>query len=140
MNVFIFQSVPERYDLRTKLRQHEKDTWYASRYRKDMRPGDFVFFWMGGDESFRGLYGWGRIHSYPYTRAGWDTHGVDVIYEVRFEKVIFARLIRNDSTLARMLIFRAPQATNFLLSSEESTKLVRLLADLGEKTPSLVAN
>ncbi|MCR4342439.1 MAG: EVE domain-containing protein [Patescibacteria group bacterium] len=84
MNVFVFQSVPERYDLREAISPGAKDTWYATRYRNKMNPGDLVFFWMAGDEHFRGLYGWGKIISTPYLKSGWESHGVDVSYEVRF--------------------------------------------------------
>jgi hypothetical protein len=71
VSVFVFQSVPERYDLRTALQPGKKDTWYATRYRSEMNAGDLVFFWMGGDEHFRGLYGWGQLASAPYLKAGW---------------------------------------------------------------------
>jgi len=31
-----------------------------------MKMGDLVYFWMGGDERFRGIYGWGKIIKEPY--------------------------------------------------------------------------
>jgi len=137
MNVFIFQSVPERYDLREAIRPGKVDTWYATRYRNEMHPGDLVFFWMGGDEEFRGLHGWGRIGSAPYSKKHWDSHGVDVKYEARFSEPILARTLRNDAVLAEMLIFRAPQATNFLLPGEQARRLTELVLELGETGPSL---
>lgn len=137
MNVFVFQSVPDRYDLRQAIRPGQRDTWYATRYRGEMRPGDLVFFWMGGDERIGGLYGWGRIASAPYLHPGWDSHGVDVTYEVKFADPIPAQLLRADAVLADMLIFRAPQATNFLLSADHARRLVRFVADLGQPAPSL---
>ncbi|MGY6214705.1 EVE domain-containing protein [Methylolobus aquaticus] len=137
MNVFVFQSRPERYDLRTAIRPGSRDTWYATRYRNDMNPGDLVFFWMAGDEHFRGLYGWGHIASAPYLKAGWDSHGVDVTYEVKFGKPILARSVREDAVLADMLIFRAPQATNFLLSPQHARCLVKLVKERRETAPTL---
>ena len=137
MNVFLFQSVPERFDLRQAIRPEKIDTWYATRYRNEMHPGDIVFFWMAGDEHFRGLYGWGHITSAPYLKSSWDSHGVDVKYEAKFEKPIFARSLREDTVLAEMLIFRAPQATNFLLSPVQAERLVRLVRDRGQPAPSL---
>ena len=53
MNIFVFQSVPDRYDLRSKLLPGAHETWYATRYRSDMHSGDVVFFWMAGDERYR---------------------------------------------------------------------------------------
>jgi hypothetical protein len=137
MNVFVFQSTPERYDLRQALHPDSRDTWYATRYRNEMHPGDLVFFWMAGDEHFRGLYGWGRIASAPYLKSDWDSHGVDVTYETRFARPILARTFRDDAVLAEMLIFRAPQATNFLVSPEQAKRLIRLVRDRGETAPSL---
>ena len=61
MNAFIFQSVPDRYDLRREFRVGKSDTWYATRYRNEMKAGDIVFFWMRGEEDSRGLYGWGTL-------------------------------------------------------------------------------
>lgn len=58
MGVFIFQSVPDRYDLREAIRPGKRDTWQATRYRQEMHPGDPVFLWMAGEEEHRGLYGW----------------------------------------------------------------------------------
>jgi len=137
MNVFVFQSTPDRYDLRRELHPGMEDTWYATRYQNEMHPGDVVFFWMAGDEHFRGLYGWGHISSAPYLKAGWDSHGVDVKYDVKFARPILARSLRHDAVLADMLIFRAPQATNFFLSDQQAKRLLRLVRDHGERVPSV---
>ncbi len=102
-----------------------------------MNPGDIVFFWMAGDEHFRGLYGWGNIVSTPYIKPGWDSHGIDVIYKCKFKKPILARSVRENKELADMLIFRAPQATNFLLETSQANRLNRLIRDRGEIAPSL---
>lgn len=137
MNVFVFQSVPERYDLREALSPGNKDTWYATRYRNKMCLGDIVFFWMAGDEHFRGLYGWGKITSLPYVKESWSSHGVDVIYESKFKKPVKAHTLKDDPILSKLLILRAPHATNFLLSPRESTRLLKFLKKSGESLPSL---
>jgi hypothetical protein len=137
--VFIFQSVPERYDLSEIIKPGERDTWYATRYRGEMHPGDPVFFWMAGAPPTRGLYGWGRIASEPYLKAGWDSHGVDVIYEVRFKQHISAGSVRADPRLSELLIFRAPQSTNFLLPTDQAERLVEFVRERGEKAPLAVA-
>lgn len=94
-----------------------------------------MFFWMAGDAHFRGLYGWGLITSAPYLKSGWDSHGVDVKYETRFAKPILASSLRDDVVLAEMLIFRAPQATNFLLSPHQAKRLIRVVRERGEAAP-----
>lgn len=128
---FIFQSVVGRYDLREVLRPGETVNWYATRYRRDMKPGCAVFFWMGGDVALRGLYGWGRITSKPYREPGWSAHGVDVQYVERFANFVPADEFKRDRILKRMLLLRAPQATNFLLSAQEEEALLKLLRSRG---------
>lgn len=137
MKAFIFQSIPERYDLRSQLSVGKTETWYATRYRSEMKPGDIVLFWMAGDEWFRGLYGWGAINSIPYVKDGWQSHGVDVKCHVKFQNPILAKSFRNDPTLAGMLIFRAPQASNFLLDTRQIKKITKLIREHGEQAPSL---
>jgi len=90
---------------------------------------------MGGDDRFKGLYGWGEIISAPYKMSGWDTHGVDVKYTCKFPKPVTKSVIEKDKTLARLLLFRAPQATNFLLTDDEVRKLTKLLTGLGYTAP-----
>jgi len=138
MNVFVFQSIPERYDLREKIVPGVADTWYATRYRSQMQTGDVVLFWMAGDKHFRGLYGWGELTSSPYLKTDWASHGVDVKYAEKFSRAIRASSIQEDSVLAEMLIFRAPQATNFLLSPQHAKRLVKLIKDRGESAPVLL--
>ena len=136
MNAFIFQCIPERFDLRKEIEVGKNETWYATRYRNEMKPGDLVLFWMGGDEHFRGLYGWGELTSAPYLKSGWDSHGVDVRYRGKFDRPILAKSIKDDDSLRDLLIFRAPQASNFLLDQAQTKRLLRLIRDRGEEVPT----
>jgi predicted RNA-binding protein with PUA-like domain len=126
MNYWIFQAVPDRYDLREKLVEGKIVTWYATRYRNQMSAGDVVFFWLGGPSLIRGLYGWGKLTSSPYLKSEWETYGVDVRYEKRFETHVSVTMVKSVPDLANMLLLRAPQATNFLLSFQEA----RAISDL----------
>jgi len=137
MNVFIFQSVPDRNDLRRELLAGESDTWYATRYRNEMKPNDLVYFWMGGDENIRGLYGWGTLESEAYLEKEWDSYGVDVNYKVRFTKPILAKDIKRRPKLENLLILRAPQATNFLLTPEQAADLAQFIQSMNEQAPNL---
>jgi EVE domain len=134
-NSFVFQSVPDRFDLRKGLRPGESDIWLATRYRSEMHFGDIVFFWMAGDKHLRGMYGWGRIVSSPYLKPDSEAHEVNVKYEQKFTKPILASSIEQDPVLKQMLILRAPQATNFLLSPDEAKRLAKLLRERGEGSP-----
>ena len=138
MNIFIFQSLPDRLDLRTKLIPGTKDTWYATRYRSEMKAGDLVFFWMGGDDRFRGIYGWGKIISEPYKKSSWDSYGVDVEYIHKFSSPITSSYLKNDPDLKNLLIIRAPQATNFIVDDFQYKKLIKVIKSLGEQEPKII--
>jgi len=135
MNTFIFQSVKDHFDLRQDLSPGKPETWYATRYRSEMHPDDIVHFWMGGSPNIRGLYGWGRLTSEVFIKPKWDSHGVDAVCVEKYANPILAETIEKDSLLADMLIFRAPQATNFLLSPAEATKLANLIKRQGKMAP-----
>lgn len=135
-STYIFQSVVTRFDLRTRLAPGASQTWYATRYLKLMAPGDLVLFWMGGPTELRGLYGWGRLLGAPYSRPEWNAHGVDVQVETAFGQHIPAERVRQ--AVPDLPIFRMPQATNFLLSPDEASRLWALVAASRERTPSFV--
>ena len=127
MNNWIFQSVPDRYDLRDKLIAGKNATWYATRYRSKMQPDDLVFFWLGGPPPIRGIYGWGGLTSKAYIKPKWDSYGVDVKYVQKLASHLSVTTIKAVPILEDMLILRAAQATNFLLSEEETEAIIKLL-------------
>jgi 5-methylcytosine-specific restriction protein B len=138
MNTFIFQSVvKDKFDLRKDIEKGGKGTWYATRYLNEMSPGDRVFFWLGGDENIRGLYGWGILISNSYEKPGWDAPGVDFEYKGKFNQPILAKKLKTDPVLRDLLILKAPQASNFLLKPDEAKRLVNLIKDSGEYLPDI---
>jgi hypothetical protein len=124
MNYFIFQSVIDQYDLR-KMQEGRTVTWLASRYRQEMSLGDLVFFWLGGPDDVRGIYGWGRLVSEVVLSD--DEYGVKVRYERRLNSYIAIEKIKQVDVLRKMLIVRVPQATNFRLSKEEAEAIAGLI-------------
>jgi hypothetical protein len=136
MNAFIFQTKPERLDLRSAIIPGTRAAWYATRYQTEMNPGDLVYLWMTGDEHFKGLYGWGVIASKPYPKPDWSSHGVDIEYRVRFEKAIKASWLESDPLLAQMLVFRAPHASNFLLDESTVKRLAKIVKERREEAPA----
>jgi hypothetical protein len=125
MNYFIFQAIPAHYDLRERIIEGLNVTWYATRYRKVMAPGDIVFFWLGGEKQFNGIYGWGNLISIPYARR--DSYGVDVLYQKRLTNPILVNVIKTTPELENLLILRAPMGTNFLISEQEARSLANLI-------------
>lgn len=94
MNYWIFQSTPDRYDLRNDniIIKNKTDIWYATRYRDRMAIGEIVFFWLSGDESIKGIYGKGEIVSLPYKKENWGTYGINVRYEKKLSNPISVQM------------------------------------------------
>jgi EVE domain len=128
MSYWIFQSTIERQDLRSTLREGKDDTRLASRYRQQMSPGDLVYFWLAGPEELRGIYGWGTLLAAPYFDEGRQEFRVAIRYDRRLETHLPAAQIRGSPTLQGLMIFRAPQATNFNLSEDEAKAIADLMA------------
>ena len=59
---WIFQSRPDRYDLRQELYPGKIDSWDATRYRNFMEPGGIVFFRLSGEPEHRGISGRPSAH------------------------------------------------------------------------------
>jgi hypothetical protein len=135
VNIFIFQSTKPNYDLSKELRRNKRETWYATRYRNQMSIGDTVYLWMAGGDRERGIYGWGSLVSEPYIKDEWDSYGVDLVCKVRFRAPVLASLLKRESSLSNLLIFRAPQASNFLLDDKEAGKLAAVVRSQREEAP-----
>ena len=127
MNYWIFQSVVEQQDLRHRLQEGKEDIRLASRYRQQMSTGDLVFFWLGGPDDIRGIYGWGKLLSEPEFNNDRQEYRVRVRYDKRLTDHLRVGQIRAVSELRNLLILRAPQATNFLLSREEARSIASLI-------------
>ena len=127
MNYWIFQSVVEQQDLRERLQEGKEDTRLASRYRQQMSVGDLVFFWLGGSDDIRGIYGWGKLLSEPEFKADRQEYRVRVRYDKRLSNHLRVGQIRAVPELKNLLILRAPQATNFILCREEAQSIANLI-------------
>ena len=139
---WIFQGMPERYDLADKLIPDKIESWTLSRYHSEVKPGDVVYFWRGGRQS--GLYGWGVIPDMPYQRQSNSKRidnpewWVNVRYQIRFENPIRKDELTAGSQgtkLAGLLILRAPQGTNFKVTTNETISLNLLIKKHSETSP-----
>jgi hypothetical protein len=124
VRAWIFQSRPDRFDLRTELIAGQDEEWIATRYRELMRPGDIVLYWLSGNPDHKGVYGWGRINSTPVSSE--DGYSVSVHTEEKFAKHIPVEKISSISELADLLILRMPIGTNFVLQQVEAKALAML--------------
>ena len=133
MNYWIFQSVPSHYDLREKNNfSTGKDAWwYATRYRKKMNVGDTVYFWMGGDETIRGIYGVGKITSLPYEKDG--NFNIDIHVDYRLPKHISVNRIKEESVLNNLMILKIAIGSNFLINTKEGLTIAKIVDFYKEK-------
>jgi pyruvate formate-lyase/glycerol dehydratase family glycyl radical enzyme len=128
--VWVFQAIPKRYDLRTKMEANHIETWLVTRYREEMSKGDVVYFWLAGDETTRGIYGWGKIVSsearyYP----DWG-YGIDVKYEKVYEHHIPSSKLGEYSALTTHPLFRMPIGTNFKLTKQQNEVIKYAIKEL----------
>ncbi len=130
MRRWIFQGVPERYDVadRRKVDEGKKETWLVTRYREQMHPGDVVYFWRAGQEEQKGLYAWGTIEGEPKYFQDWGW-GVPIIYRKRFPHHLSATDLKQDPLLKQNLLFRMPIGTNFALTDEEASVIERTIVE-----------
>ena len=129
---FIFQGIPDRYDLRQKLKIGRTVAWLASRYRSAMKKKDTVYFWRGGDREYRGIYGWGSIVDNSPSLDSTGIYRVRVKYQKNFldhDPPIFISSdeIANQPALQDLLILRMPIGTNFLLTETQEQAIQSLI-------------
>lgn len=124
---WIFQAVPKRYDLRTELKANETEKWLVTRYGRQMRRGDAVYFWLAGKKSIRGIYGWGHlVGSETEYRPDWGD-GIDVKCEQVFPEHISAEDVQAGAQMSQHLLFRMAVGTNFELTDAQNRELKSLI-------------
>jgi len=133
MSYWIFQAVPERYNLVEKLRERSDENWFVTRYFDDIKAGDNVYFWQAGKAA--GLYGWGIVLSpQPYATESGD-YRAKVSYQARFDPPILKQDIAQDSQLQMLQILRTPQGTNFRVKEAEAIAINQLIRGAGFDSP-----
>ena len=61
VRVWLFQAVPETYNLIKEMRRRQNDTWTVKRNRDNLRPGNIALLWQSGEDA--GIYGCGELTS-----------------------------------------------------------------------------
>lgn len=124
---WLFQSVPKRYNLAKEMKAGATETWLVTRYGNELKEGELVFFWMAGDPSIRGLYGWGRIAAdQPRYIKGWG-NGIKVHYKYKFPEHISFEKVRDLPSFADHVLFKMSVGTNFKLSGPQTSDLKKLI-------------
>jgi hypothetical protein len=142
---WIFQAVPEQYDLRRALASLDDDLWLASQRAKDMAPDQKVFFWLARKGG--GIVATGRIESHaedepaptwqlPYwmPAARVDAAVIKPRVRVRYLKKFPARPLSRDllkmhaALVAQQPIGPVYVGTNFAVSETALPVLEELVA------------
>jgi energy-coupling factor transporter ATP-binding protein EcfA2 len=153
-NIWLFQANPAHYAqgdpnaylLKERVREvsvgHE-DEWRVTRYRAQMRPGDKVILWQGGQGKSAhdaGIYGFGELSSVSEHTADDDVTDdasehivpdgptVRFLYTHLFPEPILRSRLREHPVLHHMQVLQAPQGTNFRVTQEEWDALLQIIS------------
>jgi hypothetical protein len=145
---WIFQSNPERYQLKSALQKLKKETWLVSRYRNEIRKGGRVYLWQSGDDG--GIVGLADVieeprpqpespESAPFVlkREGLEGDQVRALlrYTAKVDPPISRKYLLTLPALSNLSIFKQSQGSNFRVSPVEAEVIEDLLA-----TKSVSAN
>lgn len=133
MKYWIFQAVPERYDLSKALASLQSDEWLVTRYAADMSQGDVIYYWQAGRTA--ALHAWGIIKTGKVFTDADDDNRIETSYQVQLIPPIPKAELVSHTALQDLQVFRAPQGTNFKVSLKEATALNSLIKLKGFKAP-----
>lgn len=133
MNYWIFQAVPQRYQLPQKMKTMGSDRWFVTRYRDEIKANDVVYFWLSGKSA--GVYGWGYVISPEPSLALDGDYRTEVSYNTRFATPISKAPIVQQDGLKELHVIRVPQGTNFRVKPQEAVILNSLIRQAGYNAP-----
>lgn len=135
--VWIFQAVPDQFDLQGHLEASsvgDEAGWTVTRYEDEMAPGDIAIFWEGGSEA--GIYAIGELLDKPIKPKRPTGHGgskawrVTYMYTHILEPPILKPRLKEHPILKDLMVIRAPQATNFRVTTEQWEALQGILREI----------
>src|SRR5262245_49352005 len=132
---WIFQAVPERYDLAQQLKPGRTENWVVSDFVTEIAPGDVVYLWQARSEA--ALFGWATVNSdvvEPRTTKGAPSSSdpgrsdfrVELLYQARFEPPISRTEVRASEKLADLIVLQTARGTNFAVEPEQAGALNEL--------------
>jgi MoxR-like ATPase len=141
----LFQAVPDSWDLVKNLETWavgEEDTWIASRYRREMRPGDLVALWSGGAKA--GVYAVAELTGVPFEDAapewmhlaeGETKWWVPLRLTRALEVPLLKTELKEHPILQKLQVITSPQGTNFPVVEPEWRALASLIEEAEEPAP-----
>jgi len=111
------------------MQQGKTETWLVTRYIDEIKRGDLIYFWMGGEPNIRGLYGWGRVVSdAPKYFKDWG-FGIDIEYQIKFKTHIPYNRIKELPSFYDYILFKTAIGTNFRISDKQANDLKKIIIE-----------
>jgi len=151
---WIFQAIPDRYDVFAALENPESIAgWSITRHAEDVQPGDRAILWVGGRKS-PGVYAIGTVTGEPYWQIvddpGWqreEDQGQQKLWcPITFDTILaVAPILRaelmTDPRFAGSRIMNQPFAGNpFRVTDQEWEAIADRLHGLPRRSGRTVAN
>ena len=140
---WIYQGIPDRFDVKTRLKRGKVEPWTLTRFKDITTSGDIVFYWSAGDDA--GIYGWGEIVgseiAQKKTSVKNETNGstgrsTEVECRGIFDPPILkAHLSSNMSQFRALTILRNVQGTNFRVTTLEAEAIIELIMNNSQSAP-----
>jgi len=150
---WIFQSIPEQYDLEGAVEALKELTWLVNRYPDQIHVGNRVYLWETGPNA--GIVAVGRVLTEPATMEESDDEASyrrkPEAYEgprrrvrVAIDDLVQPRLtrarLRSDEVLSQLPNLRFAQGTNFPVTPEQDELLLRMIGLPLEPQPPRVVS
>jgi len=126
-DVWLFQAVPDRYDLQEALASMAKDDWLVNQFKNDIESEHVVVLWQAGENG--GIYGIGMTEGDKFPSSFEDEDGklrIDVRHLYVLPKPILRRELKSHPVLAP-IIKSIHQGTNFKVSKLQWQAIYELM-------------
>ena len=122
MNVWIFQAVPENYELTKEIpaKLNDIEDWPANQHRDEMKPNDKAYLWQAGKQS--GIYGVGLLDGTIYQNES-NEWRIDLRYVKYFTSPFLRSRLLKHRVLKNLKVIRIRRGTTFSVTPEEREAL-----------------
>lgn len=141
MAYWLFQGNPKYYRVLEAIKELEAIPWLVTRYANNIAPGDGVIIWLSGSQG--GIYATAEVvepaqflteipdkkYWVDSTRALGKQQAIIRFTNKFLESPLLKNQLQEDSVLKNLLVLRAPNSTNFKVSSEEWEQVQKLIQE-----------
>ena len=141
MAYWLFQGNPKYYRVLEAIKELKEIPWLVTRYAKDIAPSDGVIIWLSGSQG--GIYATAEViepaqflteipdkkYWVDSTRALGKQQAIIKFTNKFVESPLLKNQLQEDSVLKNLLVLRAPNSTNFKVSSEEWEQVQKLIQE-----------